>query len=566
MATVLPNHIEWNDTKRNGERLVYEWFSNDKIEGTVYYSMWQKNHIHKLIGEVDFLYVGHRGAICFEVKGGMGIYRKDRVWHSINKMGKDYEIHNPFKQANDCSYALKRYFHEVYDGKSELANTLIGYAVVFPECKFTGDGNDLTTEIMFDGRYNLEDFPSYIDKVFDYWERLEIERHGRTPMKLSPNQLEQINNLLRGDFRVVPSMQLEFQHVEQRMLQLTEEQYDILEVADENDRVIIQGAAGTGKTLLAMEMARKYTAKNLDVLYVCFNKHMAEYVKSSIESPECDVTTYHSLLMNRMNEQYLYENNVVDISNKYLKFQDSGKKYDAIVVDEGQDLFKAEVIDSLNKLIKSGMVLGKWVFFMDSNQNIFNDASDYDITLEYVKELFHPVMLTLRTNCRNTEQIALRTSTLTLTPSAKYLKLSGPNVVTRKYDTDSEFISMFKKELMSLISSGVTPNDVVIISKYKKEKSKLSRYNELCNLKIVEGEHINLHTKNTLRYYTVQSFKGLESKVVFYIDVDGFESIENRQINYVAMSRAKIQLILFFNKELLDEYEECLDKGRELLP
>ena len=140
MSKMIPNYIDHEDPRRNGERLVFELFSNEKIKGTTFYSMPQINHRHKMIGEVDFLYISQKGILCLEVKGGQDIFRKDRTWYSVNRMGVENEIKDPFKQAMDCMYALKKYLADTYGKNSPQANYLMGYGVIFPECIFTGKG------------------------------------------------------------------------------------------------------------------------------------------------------------------------------------------------------------------------------------------------------------------------------------------------------------------------------------------------------------------------------------------------------------------------------------------
>lgn len=567
MAKMIPDYIDQEDPRRNGERMVFDWFSRNEIPGTVYYSIHQKNHKKKFIGEVDFLYVTKRGFLCIEVKGGEDIYRKDRQWFSVNKKGEHNEIHNPFYQALQCQNALKDMFRDVYGKFSTQANYLIGYAVVFPECRFTGDGNDLVTEVMFDGRYNVSDFPTYLDKVFDYWEKLEKERHNFTPVKLNESQLKQANDLLRGDFHVVPSMHLELQHVDQKMAELLDEQYEVLDVAEDNSRVIIQGAAGTGKTLLALELARKNAAKEKKVLYVCYNANMAEYAEESTKDCQgIDVRTFHSLLMGLIGDNSLYQLPPVELAKLFLSQKSAvSSLYSLVIIDEGQDLFFAEVFEALGTLLDGNLEKGRWVVFLDPNQNIFNPNEEFEQTMEYIRELYHPTMLQLKTNCRNTQPIASRTSALTITPPAKNLKLSGPNVVTKSYQDTSEFKSIFTKELQSLLSSGVSANDIVILSRYKKSNSLLSEVKSLCNLTIYEQSSIKSFKERVLNYYTVKSFKGLESKIVFYIDIDGFASIKDRMTNYVAMSRACLRLYLFYDIAKKQEYQDTLDKGTDLL-
>jgi len=563
---MLPDHIDTQDPRRNGERLVFDWLSKNNIPGTAYYSLHQKNHKYKLISEVDFLYVCDRGFICFEVKGGQEIYRKDRNWHSVNRKGVDNEIKNPFEQAMGCQYALKSYINDVYGTYSKQSDYLVGYAVIFPECKFTGEGNDLVTDVVFDCRYNIDEFPKYINRVFDYWEEQEKYKHNKYPYKLNRSELNQVNDLLRGDFQVVPSMHLELQNINEKMIELTDDQYELLDIAYDNNSVIIQGGAGTGKSLLAMEMVRRYAAMGKKTLYLCYNNNMASYARASIV---CDdlitVSTLHALLMRFLDGRELYKMPLTELSKTYLSNSDNKNMYDAIVIDEGQDLFKVEIIDVLNALLVNGLKKSNWVFFMDQNQNIFNNDDSYEFTMEYLRELYGPVMYHLKTNCRNTEQIARRTAALTLIPPARYLRLTGPKVNIKRYKDDRDFLKEFKQELNSMLSCGITPSDIIVLSKRKLMNSLLSGVKELCNLKVVETPDINSIHTNCLNFFTIQSFKGLESKVVFLIDIDGFKTLEDRQLNYVGMSRAKLQLYLFFKEGLADEYEEILDEGRELL-
>jgi hypothetical protein len=568
MAKLIPNEIDQEDPRRDGERLVFEWLSDPTVPGTAFYSLLQKNHRHKLIGEVDFLYVCERGMLCIEVKGGQEIFREDQSWFSRNKAGKINGISNPFVQAKDCRYALKKYIEETYGQRSPQANYLMGYAVVFPECKFTGSGNDLVTEVMFDGRYAIDDFGSYLNSVFDYWEKLKIERHGYYPPKLTESQRQQIVNLLRGDFSVVPSMSLELQQIERKMLSLTEEQFDVLDITENNPRVIVQGCAGTGKSLLALEKVRACAAKEKKVLYLCFNKNMASYAKNSLADADQDyitVSTFHALLIKLLGDANLYKMSIKELCEEYLRQTPNVTLYDYIVIDEGQDLLIAEVFDIIDSLLVNGLNKGKWVMFLDPNQNIFNQSADYDFAMEYLRDCCSPVVYTLNYNCRNTEQIALRTAALSLVPPAKKLKITGPKVVAKSYDDRKDFVLKFKKELLSVVSGGLAAKDIVILSKKKLQNSLLSELNSVCNLTITEHENITDFSKSSFNFCTIQSYKGLESNIVFLIDVDGFADHHSRLLNYVAMSRAKLLLYIFYDQNCQEEYLDTLDKGRDMI-
>ena len=93
----------------------------------------------------------------------------------------------------------------------------------------------------------------------------------------------------------------------------------------------------------------------------------------------------------------------------------------------------------------------------------------------------------------------------------------------------------------------------------------LSGITEICNLELKERDSVEIPRNNFLSYYTVQSFKGLERNIIFYIDVDGFNSVLDRRLNYIAMSRARLHLYMFYKKSIEQEYLDATDKGSKNL-
>ena len=460
MAIMIPDTVDYNDLKSNGERLVYHWLSEHSIPGFVFHSLLQKNHKHKIMGEIDFLYICEKGLLCIEVKGGQDIYRKNKKWFSLSKSQTEYEISNPFLQAQDCMFALKRHISDIYGRNSLQGGYLVGFAVIFPECRFTGSGNDLLTEVLFDNSFSLADFSLFLTKCFDYWEKTENEKHHRGISKLSVEGIDQIVNLLRGDFRVVPSMNLEMQHIQQKMVLLTEEQFDVLDNIKLNKRVVIQGVAGTGKSILALEKFRQSVAQNKKTLYLCFNKNMARYANLSLENICCNnstINTFHSLTQKILGLKNMHEKGIVEISSLYeSKKIDAANIFDYIIVDEAQDLMNTSTIEVLDKLLKGGLKNGEWVFFLDPNQNIFSNDQEYDFAMDYINESYSPAHYFLNYNCRNTEQIARLTSALSLVPAAKHLKLTGPIVKQIAYSDSKNLKTMLRKELVSLFTGGTS--------------------------------------------------------------------------------------------------------------
>ena len=64
---------------------------------------------------------------------------------------------------------------------------------------------------------------------------------------------------------------------------LTEEQAGCLEVIQHELRVAISGAAGTGKTILALVEAARQAKGGRRVLFVCFNRALAAWAQRGLE-------------------------------------------------------------------------------------------------------------------------------------------------------------------------------------------------------------------------------------------------------------------------------------------
>lgn len=554
MAKMIPNYINQENSRLAGERMVFSWLAKEEVKGVVMHSLLQKNHKRKLIGEVDFFYICEYGILCIEVKGG-GIFRSEGKWYSRDRKGEEHKIKNPFIQAKDCKYATDQYLRGIKD----VNRPLVGYAVVLPHCKFTGSGNDIVTEALFDANKDSNEFGDEIIKIMKFWRDQEISKHGYEPRKLSNREIERYTDLFRGNFNIVPSMNLELQYIDEKMIELTEEQVDIIDIAENNDQVIIEGVAGTGKTLLALERARVCLAQGKKIGYICFNRNMAKYVAMNLP---CDIDgsyigTFHRLFMDLLEEDS-YDLKVNILAEKVLLTDLMLDKYDYLIIDEAQDLMHVEVIDALDKCLVGGLEKGKWVMFLDPNQNIFNNSENYNNTWEYIKELYSPTIDVLKKNCRNTEQIARRTSNVAKVPAAKYMRISGPKVEMSIYSSQKEFIKELRRDINNLLMGGTPASDIVILSRYKKENSLLSEVDSLCNHKIAEPSDISYRKDTNLNYYTIHSYKGLESKVVFMIDMEGFQSVNDRILNYVGMSRARILLYTYVPIEQYDTYVEVV--------
>lgn len=180
--------------------------------------------------------------------------------------------------------------------------------------------------------------------------------------------------------------------------------------------------------------------------------------------------------------------------------------------------------------------------------------------------MYSPTVHSLNKNWRNTAQIGRRTSRLTTVPAAKFMKVDGPKVIARRNCVSkSSLVKTLRQDLHGLLMGGVRSKDIVVLSPYSYDKSSMADVHEICNLHVVSPKYVSQSGSGCINFYTVQSFKGLESSVVLYIDIPGFNDIKHRQINYVAMSRARALLYMYIGEDIEEEYDEAMDRGISIL-
>ncbi len=83
---------------------------------------------------------------------------------------------------------------------------------------------------------------------------------------------------------------------ERRIAELTAEQFEILQALARYPRLAISGAAGTGKTVLAYEKARRLAAQGLDVLLLCANPSLANWLESRAKAEPLELQPHLTIL------------------------------------------------------------------------------------------------------------------------------------------------------------------------------------------------------------------------------------------------------------------------------
>ncbi|MBK8046563.1 MAG: NERD domain-containing protein [Anaerolineales bacterium] len=236
-------------------------------------------------GEADFI-ICHpeRGLLVLEVKGGrIRIDGATDQWYS-----NEHEIRDPFAQAAGNKYSLLRKMKELpYWRNRTIA---IGHCVALPDVAVKQDLRlDAPEEITLDGE-DVGDLRRRIEEMMAYW------FGDSTGAGVGAAGAQQLISLFAPSRELRPHMALEFAGEAQTMLQLTEEQFMLLDLLRGRPRVAVRGCAGAGKTTLAVEQARRLAAQGFRVLLTCFNKNLAAFLRRSVKFEEpVDVIHFHSV-------------------------------------------------------------------------------------------------------------------------------------------------------------------------------------------------------------------------------------------------------------------------------
>ena len=394
-----------------------------------------------------------------------------------------------------------------------------------------------------------------------------------------------------------------------RLRRLTEEQYAALDMLEKEPRCLFGGAAGTGKTLLALEYARRAGRDGSKVLLVCKNLLLGHWLckkagnmegvtagawyeiakdlimggnddslKNEFQRQERELSGQGYTGQNKLyNELYpLYLESTLDKNEP---------PYDMLVVDEAQDLFKPHILNSFNLIVRGGLAGGRWTVFGDPLQSIldtvqfvapfdgphdvFSDPLHLSEPTEYLEKALSSysksfVKAKLTKNCRNTQSIAEKTAALTgfeKSPSIPNQETGFP-VERRYWKTPSDLLQSLENRIDRLTTSEKVPiQNIVLLSPYKLKTSRLAGVERISRFPLTNISNAkNVAGAGELKFSNIKSFKGLESQVVIIVDIDRIDENEHRAFLYVAMSRARSLLILMIHENIREAVESHIGK------
>jgi len=570
---------------------------------TVLHSFDIAEHRRQLAGEIDFLcVVPGKGVLVVEVKGCHELGRHGGDWYYGRSAEPDHR--GPFRQAADAMHSLRERLAALHP---ELAGVPFWSAVCFPFIDFAESSPEWHTWQVIDRRaLQAQPVARLIEGVLNQARKHLLEHHAGwfRPEKgePTPHQCDALVDLLRPDFDFFESPKSRLLRLDEEVRHYTEEQFEALDTIDSNPRIVFDGPAGTGKTLLAIEAARRAVSRGRRVLLLCFNRPLGRWLQEETEGMGRGVTarTLHEHLRllagiaptreQRCRTEFWQDELPALAIEALLEREGDRGQYDEIVLDEAQDVLRRSYLDALDLSLRGGLERGHWRFFGD-----FTWQRIYDAAALTVDEFLDPPAdaraagaapvsasrCELRINCRNTPRVAgLACAAGHVSPG--YRRVRRPDDAVdpelRWYGSEGEQLELLRGVLTELRDQGFSGPRVAILSPYGNERCAAAQLTEqpwrdrLAPLVREPGEGeedeelgdwmaacipsdldaVDLRS-GVSKYASIYRFKGLEAPAVVITDVDDLDTPVARSLFYVGCTRALHRLVVLASKDVRAE-------------
>ena len=481
--------------------------------------------------EIDLLILmPDRGMAIVEIKGGHITYGDGQV----RQTGADgVHVIDPAGQAAKEARAVRRYLER--QPTWSRGQVRAGWLVALP---FTNVTADLGPELRRDVLIGSNDLDDAAGRIFD--------RLGEPSLQVGVPQGDWVQSALdhllgvldeAGEVQARTAQRL--RHIEQ----LTAQQSALLSVIRNVPRFEVTGAAGTGKTWMAMEQAHRWAKRGERVCFVTYTRGVVESIRRALlDLPESEHPAYIGTFFQLAFEWGIHANGPTD-----PEFWDrrgpeemqqraaallADQRFTAFVVDEAQDF-----ADSWwPALLASGTPGARIAVFRDDEQSVFTQRRgrpDVDLT-----------PLVLDENLRNARQVV-----------DTFRPLIHADVVSRAGDG-------FPVEFVECTSDDVVSRADDVVADLVDHRGWLPEHVALLTTKHRHPVQLELDADKSLYwngfwdeddvfYSTVAGFKGLERPAVV-LCVDGFhDDLDPRNVLYAGMSRARDLLIIVAPQEAI---------------
>lgn len=553
-------------------------------------------------GEADFIVVHpYYGMYVLEVKGGGLAYDQDEhVWHCWGRDGEERALlRSPSDQVKRTIRLLRLILREDPSCPAffKSPDFQIGWAVVFNQCRIYGTlPADLPRELILDETDVDRIEHRLTTRIYQYFLKIAVEnaveqdykrgRHRRYHemareqidddvrrrfMRVSDDSWEYLRaKFLASELQVkLPRLSTRIKEETEQLNLLTDEQYHLIEMLEDREYPAgkVRGCSGSGKTLCAIELARRFAKRKKKVLLLCYNSALADWLDRETKPHQQYIDTdnihgycrveFGAWLPSPEKAPPAKRSEVFDIEWPYTISQNPEKvkkTYDVIIVDEAQD-FRGLWWSVIPQFRKDD--LSRFYVFYDENQILYHDSAIKDIPISAPP-------LSLRRNCRNTRRIHDFIRAFYRGPDE--IISQGPQGTLPRffvYDTPEHQMDGFRR-LLARWREGLSDVKqpyarVIALTMHGRTNTFLRNTLKLGNVNLEERSTRLAEAEEQARkpysvlWSTDRRFKGLENDAVILLDIDQqAEDTFADNLIYVGGSRAKHRLYGFVHRRSLN--------------
>ncbi len=485
----------------------------------------------KVEGQIDFLLLTKDGLIIIEVKGGGLRVDENDCYFSYNR-NSEYETQNPFKQAKEYVHSLKNLIAN--------SNLFICRAIILPhESGFVMRGAQLIgyQHSFFSKQSYIHcDSPKAINNCFfdfisslcniskrhvvkNLMSTLRPEQVNRKAMSLYPSLSKAEQERIKGElFPTQTSYGYNPERINSELI--LNENYDIFLGLRKNKKTMIQGAPGTGKTILAQKFVADKMLKQQKGIVFCANK----LIKSKLQ---------HILL----NEHQLDPENLdFRIFSGSTTAESVKSDLDFLVFDEAQEYFDKGLIDFL-EVLNHKLYNPQVMILFDPEQTIVKDHKELAWYADYlISEGYTHYFFDKNHRCIQNPNISNIADLISLNRYKKIINNYPQFIIQAKGLSEKLDILDFIKN-----DSRFVPKEKIVLVQHNlidEVKKYAIDFEELTET------NINQLSQN-IRYTTPIKYRGLENKSVYLITDD--LSDKNQVELYIGSTRSmeSLKIILW---------------------
>jgi len=534
-----------------GEKSVYRKLAEDQTtdDWIVLHSLNIAEHVRNLEGEADFVVIAPKlGILVIEVKSHQHFTFDNGVW----KLGNQAPTtRGPFKQASEAMHSIRK---DLLKKKIDLRSIPTLSAAWFTATRartMLKPTNEWFDWQVLDSEDLKNDPIGAIRRAFTGGiTNLDATFNGFSYGGVGPDQAtaKQIAMLLRPSFEfgiVAGDVRSAREH---QLVRFVEEQFLALDAMSDNQSVLFTGPAGSGKTFLALEAARRELAVGRTGSLMCFNKLLGRRLAAEITDPGLSVGTFHSQLLALTGlkapsdaSQSFWSSELPERAVEVL-LELGEPPADFLIVDEIQDLLTEAYLDVFELLVEGGLSGGRVLMFGDfERQAIYDDGRGRELLKACVP---HMPSHRLTMNCRNLPRIGFSVNFFSgLTPGYQKFRRDddGANPVLLKYVRGEDQSPLLRQAVEALREESFDLSEIVVLSPLGAGSVAATTSDPWLKSVLAQADGDTIK-KGKIRFSSIQAFKGLEAPAVIVTDLDRAAVPNFESVLYVGLTRATDRL------------------------